>query len=202
MTNNCRGRCKGLPIPIKSKELNMMPTNQKLDILKQCFDDLNSMSPPPTQPSQPTITECPLPGSPQSTPQPTPQQTPQPTPPPTPQSTSQPTTYDTVEALLTKQTLRICENDADIEVNEVSEYATIDCNDKLLANEECVIEISPKMKQPIKSIISAYPVFIEPTFNVDHNILNFDENSKSFKMCLKNNGNQDLKFKIHYHVQY
>jgi hypothetical protein len=107
--------------------------------------------------------------------------------------------------IITKQTLRINEIEefepeiVDMKEEQLSEVNTIELNDTIVANEDCILKISPIAKLPIAHILSANVIFANPCDGVSHEIIESDDKC-SFLLYVKNNRNEDLNVKICYNV--
>ena len=112
-------------------------------------------------------------------------------------------------ATATKQTLRICDR-MNVEVHVVddeeddikSEMDTITLDDIILPGEECLVSVVPKAGFPIKQVIATHLVFNELDINFDlrHIVLDLNDGDKSFRMCIKNDGENEHIIKIQYYV--
>lgn len=107
--------------------------------------------------------------------------------------------------LVEKQVLRV-HNNLDIKETNTrdEEINTIELEDKLMGFEECLLKICPIAKKPITHILGAHLVFnvedvISHSLNVEHQIVESDD-PNAFSLFVKNNGSDDVKIKINYHV--
>ena len=115
--------------------------------------------------------------------------------------------------ILTKQSLRVnkppvtqpvpipipIKEEEEYEDVQLSEVNTIALDEKIVANEECLLRISPIAKLPISHILSAHLVFSNPCDGVTHEIIE-NEDPCSFSLYVKNNRNDDLNVKVCYNV--
>jgi hypothetical protein len=104
--------------------------------------------------------------------------------------------------IITKKTIKINELVKEVTKHEpLSEINTIVLSEKIVANEECLLKITPLKNLPITHILSANLVFSNPLDNVVHQIVESDD-PKCFLLYVKNNRNEDIKVKVCYNVMF
>lgn len=135
--------------------------------------------------------------------QPSPSAEPQPSE-PIPTSTKTPEIPDQTKQIITKTTIRIDQSDSKVLEGDIveDEINTIEYDGEIVAHETCNFCIHPITDKPISNIINAYPVLYEANFNVEHCIIAPKPGDKYFNMCLRNNGDETIKIKVHYNVAF